>query len=453
MGKMRRKVPQSLKHNVRYQALLILLQVRQNQAYSNLMIKRAEVSDKDRGLLSEIVYGTISYRYMLEYQLHPFIKGKKVDAWVKELLLLSLYQMYYLSNVPDHAILNDAVSIAKACGNIAIGKFVNGVLRNSQRQGMRPVSEKDPLKKLSIQTSMPLWLLQLLNEQYGLETTKKIAASQLLPSRVSARMTQLNDDRQALIDILNAEGLDVEASEVSPFGIVGKKGFLAGSTLFKEGRLTIQDESSMLVAPSLQLKESDVVLDACAAPGGKTTHIASYLNRRLGGKVIALDIHQHKSDLILNNVARLGLDDVVETKVMDARDVKTEFEDGLFDKILIDAPCSGLGLIRRKPDIKYTKTYEDLKQLTQIQQEILDACAPKLKDGGLLVYSTCTINKEENEAVVAEFIKRHPQFEIVDVKGSENVEKSVHHKQVTLLPSDYFTDGFFICCLQKKNER
>lgn len=451
MSKMRKNIPSDLKQTVRYQALLILLNVRHQQAYSNLMIKQANVHDKDKNLLAELVYGTISRRYYLEYQLADAIKGKKVDDWVKELLLLSLYQLFFLDHVPDHAVLNEAVTLAKACGNIGIAKFVNGVLRHIQRRGVIDIKAKSDLERLSLETSMPIWLLELLEEQYGFTTTQEVAYSQLQPSKVSARVTSNQYSRDEIIAQLINEGFDVKESEISPYGIVGEKGFLAASTPFIHGDITMQDESSMLVAPSLQLEPSSQVLDACAAPGGKTTHIASYLDANQGGKVTALDIHQHKCRLIEDNVARQHLSDVVETKVLDARCVQDIFSNEQFDRILVDAPCSGLGLIRRKPDIKYTKQRDDLHQLTHIQLDILNACAPLLKKDGLLVYSTCTINKEENEEVVEQFLDQHSMFEVVDIFGSQAVEKSIHQRMLTLLPSDYLTDGFFICCLKRKS--
>ena len=450
MSKMRKNVKASVRHMVRYQTLLILNRVQQSQAYSNLMIKEAEVADKDRGLLAEIVYGTISYRYYLDYQMDEFVRGKKMDAWVRELLRLSLYQMIFLDRIPDHAVIHDAVTIAKQAGNEGVGKFVNGILRAFQRRGHIAVQTEDALTTVSIETSMPKELLQFLSDQYGFDTTKALAYSLLTPSHVSARLTHLDESRPALLKELIAEGYEVKESQVSPYGIIGGHGFLAGSTPFKEGRLTIQDESSMLVAPALQVEPHHHVLDACAAPGGKTTHIASYLDANQGGKVTALDIHPHKKRLIEENAKRMHVEDVVEARVMDAREVQSEFDNESFDRILVDAPCSGLGLMRRKPDIKYTKTVEDLERLPQIQLEILESCASKLKNHGILLYSTCTINKKENEAVIEAFLANHPEFQVTTVKGSEQIEKSVHHQMVTLLPQDYYTDGFFICCLVKE---
>lgn len=449
MSKMKTKVSAKLRHTPRFQALLILEKVRQNQAYSNLMIQQAEVdNEKDRRLLAEIVYGTISRRDYLSYQLAPFIKGKKVDAWVKQLLLMALFQFEYLDRVPEHAVVNESVNLAKEVGNVGVGKFVNGVLRQVQRQGLSTdVVAQSAEEKVAIENSLPLWMVRFLSQQYGLSTVEKMAQSLLTPSKVSARMTNINDCREKLIADLNKAGYEVEPSQVSPFGIIGKKGFLAGSQLFKNGQLTIQDESSMLVAEALDVQPDHRVLDACAAPGGKTTHIAAYLDKKAGGCVEALDIHEHKIVLIEENAKRLHQQAVIHPQKMDARCVKDQFADESFDRILVDAPCSGLGLMRRKPDIKYHKDEQSLQNLPAIQLEILDSCAQKVKRGGKLVYSTCTINKKENEEVVQQFLASHTDFQIAELPFEERLAPSVHYHMLTLLPHQFNTDGFFICCL------
>lgn len=233
-------------------------------------------------------------------------------------------------------------------------------------------------------------------------------------------------------------------------GIVAEKGFLAGSTLFQQGRMTIQDESSMIVAPILDVQPGDKVLDACAAPGGKTTHIATYLDAKKGGEVLALDIHPHKVALIQENAERLQVEDVVRARQLDARDVAKVVPNETFDRILVDAPCSGIGLIRRKPDIKYQKTPQDFQNLPKIQLSILESVTPSLKSGGRLVYSTCTIMEEENEQVVNAFLANHPEFELVTPNVNEHVRPALANQMLTIYPQMYHTDGFFISCLQKK---
>lgn len=453
---MAKKIPVKVKHSARFAAMNALVKVVNQQAYSNLLINQilneSQLSEKDGRLMTEIVYGTISRRLTLEYGLAPFIvKAKKVETWVHQLLLLSLYQLEYLDRVPEHAIVDEAVEIAKARGNIGASRFVNGVLRTIQREGVPQIEAiEDPVERLSVEISMPRWLVEQFIAEMGTEETRKLGLSLFTPSKVSARVNNELVEREQVLRDLSDDGLEVIASEISPVGIVGEKGFLAGSWLFKEGKLTIQDETSMLVAPSMQILPTHQVLDACAAPGGKTTHIANYLDALQGGKVTALDIHEHKVKLIMDNAERLQVSEKIEPFVLDARKVSEQFADNSFDRILADVPCSGLGLLRRKPDIKYSKKASDFASLPKIQLEILTSLAPKLKPSGLLVYSTCTISKKENQDVVAAFLAAHPDFEAIDVQGAESFQNNDPFPNVTIYPHQHQTDGFFICCLKRK---
>ncbi|MFK4567653.1 16S rRNA (cytosine(967)-C(5))-methyltransferase RsmB [Enterococcus sp. UD-01] len=452
MGK---KIPARVKNSVRYVALRTIERVDNGGAYSNLllneMINKSALSEKDSRLFTELVYGTISRKLLLEYYLTPFIQNpRKVDSWVKNLLSLSVYQLVFLDKIPDHAIINEAVEIGKHRGNSGIGKFVNGVLRAFQREGVPSLEKiKDPVDRLAVEISMPKWLTEKLIKQLGSEETRKLGLSLFEKSHVSGRVNINEISISAALDELKREGIEALASEVSPYGIVAEKGFLAGSYLFETGQLTIQDESSMLVAPAMQIEPNHVVLDACAAPGGKTTHIATFLDAKKGGRVKALDIHYHKIKLIKQNAERLQVKAVVDTEKLDARKVGAEFPAEYFDRILVDAPCSGLGLMRRKPDIKYHKSAEDFEQLPKIQLEILESVARTLKQWGIMVYSTCTIAQEENQEVVSAFLKKHPEFKKIDVVVNEVVQSAVQEQMLTLYPHQLGTDGFFICCMQK----
>lgn len=444
-----------LTSSARLAALEALERVEKGGAYSNLLInevvKRGQLNEKDRRLLTEILYGTIARQLLLDYYLSPFLKKpEKVDLWVRLLLRLSVFQMVYLDKVPDHGIINEAVEIAKFRGNPGAAKFVNGVLRSVQRQGIPSLEAiTDPVERLSIEISMPRWLTEKLLAQLGEKETRKLGLSLLEPSHVSARVDTRFISREAAIASLAEEGIEAVASVVSPYGIVAQKGFLAGSRLFKEGKLTVQDESSMLVAPVLQVAPEHEVLDACAAPGGKTTHIATFLDKEAGGSVTALDIHRQKVKLIEENAQRLHVEDVVFPEQLDARTVSEHFRPEYFDRILVDAPCSGLGLMRRKPDIKYQKRPADFERLPVIQREILDSVAPTLKPGGLLVYSTCTITPEENQQVVASFLADHPEFQLEPLAVNEVVQEAVVGDLLTIYPQRFMTDGFFISCLKK----
>ncbi|MDR0921708.1 MAG: 16S rRNA (cytosine(967)-C(5))-methyltransferase RsmB [Lactobacillales bacterium] len=453
MGK---KISNKIQRNPRFLAMLTVERVNKGNAYSNLllndMINDSKLSDLDRRLFTELVYGTIARKLTLEYYLTPFLaKAKKVDAWVKTLLALSVYQMKFLDKIPDHAIINDAVEIAKQYGNPGAGKFVNGVLRNVQRQGLPEIEAiKDKMKRLSVELSMPQWLCEKLVTQLGFEEARELGLSLFEPSRVSARVDTRKLSIEEVVDALAEEDIEARPSKVSPYGVVAEKGFLAGSMSFAYGMMTIQDESSMLVAPSLQIEPSNLVLDACAAPGGKTTHIATFLDKEQGGKVIALDIHEHKLHLVEQNAERLHVADVVETELLDARKVQDVFEKEQFDRILVDAPCSGLGLMRRKPDIKYHKNSKDFLQLQKIQLEILESVAPTLKKSGIMTYSTCTIVEEENSQVVDAFLNAHPEFEKINIPVNSYVQAAVKDGMLQIMPNTFMTDGFFICSLRKK---
>ncbi|KAF1295240.1 16S rRNA (cytosine(967)-C(5))-methyltransferase [Enterococcus sp. JM4C] len=451
------RLPAKIRKSVRFVALETLERVNKGGAYSNLllndMMSKAKLSEKDGRLYTELVYGTISRRLLLEFYLQPFIKkAKKVDDWVVTLLCLSLYQLEFLDKVPAHAVLNEAVEIGKARGNVGIGKFVNGVLRTIQREGLPNVADiKDPIEQLSVEISMPLWLTKTLVEQLGIEETRELGLSLFEVSHVSARVDTRMVERQEVIATLEEEeNIVARESQISPYGIVAEKGYLANSRLFQYGLMTVQDESSMLVAPAMQIQKHHKVLDACAAPGGKTTHIATFLDPTFGGEVTALDIHDHKVKLIQENAQRLRVEEAVQARKLDARTIHENFEPESFDRILVDAPCSGLGLMRRKPDIKYHKKLEDFLNLQKIQLEILESAAPALKHSGIMVYSTCTITREENQAVVEQFLAAHPEFEKIDVPVAPQIEAAVVEQQLLLYPHQFMTDGFFICCLRKK---
>ncbi|USK71593.1 16S rRNA (cytosine(967)-C(5))-methyltransferase RsmB [Peribacillus asahii] len=443
------------KKGVRDIALDILESVEKNQAYSNLMlnnvINKNQLSSADSGLLTEISYGTIQRKMTLDYFLKPYIKNpKKTQSWVINLLRMSVYQMVYLDKVPDHAILFEAVEIAKRRGHKGTTSMVNGVLRNIQRNGVASFEEiEDESERLAIRTSHPIWLVKRWIEQFGFEKTADMCEVNLTAPLQTARVNVKKISRSELVSILIEEGYDVEASDILPEAIICYRGNLAHSESYKLGYLSIQDESSMLVAHALGAGGNDAVLDCCAAPGGKTTHIAEGLTT---GQVYALDLHEHKVKLIKDQAERLGLRNV-KTQAADSRHVQDLFNKEGFDRILVDAPCSGLGVMRRKPDVKYTKTKDDIIKLSSIQQKLLDAAAPLVKQGGRLIYSTCTVDREENDRVAAAFLESHPEFES-DLSLKERMPEAIvpyvegHRLQV--FPQYFESDGFFIASFRKK---
>jgi 16S rRNA (cytosine967-C5)-methyltransferase len=442
--------------NVREAVLELLETIEKNQAYSNLLlnktIEKDQIASKDIGLLTEIVYGTLQRKMTLDFYLEPFLKDqKKLESWVPHLLRLTLYQMVYLDRVPDRAAIYEAVEIAKKRGHKGISNLVNGVLRNIQRSGLRDLADiQDPEQRLAIETSHPVWLVKRWVKELGYDRTKAMCEINITAPLQTARVNTTKITREECISLLEQEGYQVEISVFVPEAIKCLKGNLASSKAFKEGLLTIQDESSMLVAHALNVQPEEVILDACAAPGGKSTHIAEQLNNT--GKVLSLDLHEHKVKLIQANAKRLGLANI-ETQTLDSRRVQEQFAPESFDRILLDAPCSGLGVMRRKPDMKYTKNAEDIDRLQTIQIKLLTAVAPLLKKDGILVYSTCTIDKGENVEVVEAFLQDHPDFSgdsTLISRMHDLVKPLINDYSLQILPQDFGSDGFYIACLRKK---
>ncbi|MBS4198907.1 16S rRNA (cytosine(967)-C(5))-methyltransferase RsmB [Bacillus sp. FJAT-49732] len=441
------------KKTVREAALDVLIAIDQHQSYSNLLlnqvIKKYQITGPDTGLLTEIVYGTIQRKMTLDYYLQPFIK-KKLEQWVHILLRLSLYQMIYLDKVPDRAIIFEAVEIAKKRGHRGIVGLVNGILRSVQREGLRSLDAiTDPVEKLSIETSHPLWLVRRWIDQYGFEKAKAMCEENLLAPVQTVRINETKTNREEVCSMLEVEGFSVEVSPIISESIRILKGNAANSDLYKKGYYSIQDESSMAVAYALEIAPNMAVLDACAAPGGKTGHIAELLKGT--GKVTSLDLHPHKIKLIKENASRLGLNNI-DALVMDSRHSGDSFQSESFDRILVDAPCSGLGVLRRKPDIKYSKTDEDIQSLREVQLRILDATASLLKKGGLLVYSTCTVDLEENFGTAAAFLELHEDFESHALTLPTALSHFIKEgsNTIQIFPQDFGGDGFFISCFRKK---
>ena len=424
-------------------ALKVLEDVLVNQAYSNIALnkhlKGSQLSAADKGLVTELVYGTVTRKLTLEWYLSHFIEDRdKLDNWLYVLLLMSTYQLQYLDKVPDHAVVNEAVELAKLRKK-GSEKLVNAVLRRILREGLPDIASiKRKNKRDSIAYSLPVWLVSKLKEEYGEERAQAIFESLLKRNKASIRVTDLS--RKEEIKTL----LSASDSILSNTGLVKEQGHFAGHHLFAEGAITIQDESSQLVAPTLHLQGEEKVLDACAAPGGKTVHIASYLTT---GQVTALDLYDHKLNLIQENAERLGVADRVRTEKLDARKVHDFFGQNCFDRILVDAPCSGIGLLRRKPDIKYNKETADFMSLQEIQLEILGSVCQTLRKDGIITYSTCTIVSEENFQVVQTFLERHPEFE--QVKLEHECKDILKDGCILITPELYGSDGFFISQFRK----
>ncbi len=438
--------------NVRDAALSILMEINNNQAYSNLLlhrtIKKYEIEAKDRGLLTELTYGTLQHRMTLDYYLEPFVRGK-LDGWVRELLRLSIYQIVYLTKIPPHAVVHEAVEIAKRRGHKRIAPTVNGILRSILRSGVRPLDDlQDGVAKTAIETSHPEWLIKRWTAQFGEVETAIMAHENNQPPAMTIRVNAVKTTPEEVASLLESEGIEVRKGEVVPECIVATNGNPANTEVYKKGLVTIQDESSMLPVLALDVAPGMKVLDMCAAPGGKTTHIAEKMND--DGEIFAHDIHDHKLALIEANAKRLGLKSI-QTKSGDSRKLTDLYAPASFDRILVDAPCSGLGVIRRKPEIKYNKTEADFAGLTTIQSELLETARELIKPDGLIVYSTCTVEHSENKGMVDRFLEKHPDMEKVPLPQlKENKKLAMDDDTLQVLPQHFGSDGFFVAAFRKK---
>jgi 16S rRNA (cytosine967-C5)-methyltransferase len=442
-------------------ALDVLLQVEQHQAYSNLALNQAlyhrGLDARDKRLATELIYGTVARLNTLDWIGNRLVKNglRSLQPWVRQLVRMSLYQLCYLDKIPERAAVHEAVQIAKRRGHRGISSLVNGVLRSYLRRQdeFRLPDRPATLKEKALRLSHPEWMVKRMEEVYGAAETEQALLSNLTPPKVSVRVNQLKLEREAFIEQWNQSGLgEAAASPLAPEGVVIQRGGNpAFSPLFREGLCTIQDESSMLVSRILHPQPGMRVLDACAAPGGKTTHLAELMQNQ--GTIVACDIHAHKLELIRSNADRLGIGIIAEQQT-DAREASASFAAASFDAILLDAPCSGLGVIRRKPDIKWSKEAQAIEPLVKLQRELLEEVASLLKPGGVLVYSTCTWEPRENREQVEAFVKRHPEFKldsafIQDLAPVLRERAVIGDGWIQLLPHHFGSDGFFIARMHK----
>ncbi|PWW06214.1 16S rRNA (cytosine967-C5)-methyltransferase [Paenibacillus cellulosilyticus] len=450
-------------------ALDVLIKVEREQAFSNLVLntalQHAELSRPDAGLATELVYGTIQRKLSLDYALAELAsKGlAKLEPWVLQLLRLSAYQILFLDRVPAHAAVNEAVTIAKRRGHAGISGMVNGMLRNLIRRREELSSEAaagqrglSPARRIALRHSYPEWLAARWIAAYGEAAAESICAAGNEPPRASIRVNPLRGTRDNAISMLADAGIEAEASTLSPYGVVARRGGSLADTIgFRDGRWTVQDESSMLVAQAAQPAPGMTVLDCCAAPGGKSTHLAELMRNE--GRVIANDLHPHKRALVEQQAQRLGLS-CIEAVTGDAAELGSRFAPSSFDIVLLDAPCSGLGVIARKPEIKWTKSEDDIAAIASIQHQLIDSVASLVKPGGRLVYSTCTIERDENEKQIERFLKQHADYEL-DTNWPDELLASLREAgavgadfrgDVQLLPSHVGSDGFYIATLRRR---
>lgn len=437
--------------NSRNVALKILNRITGEGAYSNIILSNelnlSDLSDQDKALVTEIVYGTLRRLKSLDMIIGSFVRDMSVmDKSILNILRIAIYQMQYLDKVPSYAACNEAVELAKEISE-KDSKLVNGILRSYvKKEGNFEINFRNKIDEVAYEFSFEPWMIKLLFKQYGEQEGLRILHGLNSTPMVTVRVNNLKGNYEDIFEALEEAGYTVEDGFVCPEAIAIKGGrAIEKNEAFLEGKITVQDESAMLVAPLLDVEEGQTVLDLCAAPGGKTTHIAELLENT--GDVRGFDIHSQKLDLIKENCDRLGLTNVTLGE-LDATKLDTNLI-GLADRVLIDVPCSGLGIIRKKPEIKWTKKRSELKEIVTVQRDIMKNAWEYLKKGGVMIYSTCTLNKEENEENIEWFLSKYKDAEVEPVfVGKGNNLKYDKMGTLTVLPNDYM-DGFFIAKIKK----
>lgn len=434
--------------NAREVALKIIGEVDTEGAYANIALAkelgRHKLGDQDRRFVTELVYGTVKAGNTIDWILSHYSNRplNKVPGVIRNILRMGIYQVFFLSKVPAFAACNQAVELAKKYGHAGTVKFVNAVLRSAVRnpeKAVYPDKNKDSVKYLALTYFHPEWLVKRWLNRLGVEQTEELLKFNNQTPALSVRTNTLKITRDELLIKLAQEGVTAQPSEWTPEGIICLE-YPALSTLgtLKQGQLQVQDESSMLVAHVLAPQPGEFIIDACGAPGGKSTHIAALMNNR--GRVVSGDIYSHKLKITEANAARLGIT-IIETKEIDATKLDTVYA-GQADRVLVDAPCSGLGVLRRKPDSRWRKTKMMLEELPKLQGAILASAAACVKPGGVLVYSTCTTEPEENNQVVAAFLAANQEF-ILETTG-EYLPQARLEQTIQLWPHRDGVDGFFI---------
>lgn len=424
--------------NARGVAVKLVTAVMDDGAYTNIELNKclrsSDFDDKDRRFLTELVYGTVKSCNILDWYLNKLVNCpiKKIEPLVLNVLRVAVFQLLYLERVPAAAVVDEAVKLAKIFANPGAAQMVNGVLRNFLRKKNQFVLPDNVVDRMALTLWHPRFLVKKWLKYYGVEDTEKLCIFNNEPASLSIRVNTLQIARDALIQELKDNGVEAKKSTISADGIILEK-HQNLKNLYDRfgGKFYIQDESSMLVAELLAPEQGQKVLDLCAAPGGKTTHLAQLMQDK--GEIIACDIYPHKLELIKNNAQQLGIN-IIKTQLNDATVLNTDFVDR-FDAVLVDAPCSGLGVLRHRAEIRWRRTQENLKVFPPLQTAILTNAAQYVHKDGFLVYSTCTIEQSENHYIVTDFLQKHSNFHLISERQ--------------LLPQTDNTDGFYLAKMRR----
>jgi 16S rRNA (cytosine967-C5)-methyltransferase len=439
-----------MENNARQLAYDVLIDIQQNGAYANLALDKALLRSKlnksDRRLATELVYGCTKMQLHLDQIIKSYCDLKKVDKKTLQLLRMAVYQMTYLEKIPDHAIINETVELSKKVG-LHSDKFINGVLRSMLREE-KPIKWPDKRKQrnqyIAKWYSFPQWLIDGWVKEYGFADTERLCEYFNNPAQTWIRVNTLKATAEEIKSVFEHLNIEYVQHPALPEAFCLKSlQKIKQSSLFKQGKIIVQDLSAMLPALVLNPSKGNQVLDMCAAPGGKTTYLSAIMNN--SGSIMACDLHPHRVELIEHNVKRLGVENV-RCYAGDA----TALPDDCyvrFDAVLLDAPCSGLGVLNRRADLRWRIRKSSLPEIEQLQEQLLDAACHYLKPQGTLVYSTCTLNKNENEYQIKRFLEKHPNFECVPF---ECLGETCESGQKTIYPYIDQTDGFFIAKLVRK---
>lgn len=418
-------------------AYLTLMDVESKKSYSNIALNHQIICNKpgSQAFVRELVYGVLENKMLLDYYIDQLVSSgaASLRASDRTVLRMGLYQLAHMDSVPEYAAVNESVILAKKYCRGRDG-FINGVLRNylNRRFTIKlPDRAEDEVRYLSVKYSYAPWIIELWMEQYKVDFVEEMLKAGNATPPNTIRLNWLKSMKKDLVELLEAKGYEVMEGKLCQNALHVKGSELLGTELYKHGLFSVQDESSMLVAEKLNPQHGDVVMDVCAAPGGKTMAIAERMNNT--GMIIASDIYRRKLDIIDKESDRLGITNV-QTRSWDATRVDSSMVEKA-DRVLVDVPCSGLGVVRRKPEIKYKEKSQEMELLPRKQLAILSASSQYVKPGGVLLYSTCTINPYENQRVVADFLKKNPSFK--------------KEEMIQLLPHVNDTDGFFICLMKK----
>lgn len=423
-------------------ALKILYEINTKQAYSNIVLdkyineNREKLSNLDISFISELVYGVVTWKLTLEYIIQKYskIKIKKMSDWVKNILYLGSYQILFLNKVPKSAAVNESVNLCKKYNFKSVG-LVNAILRKIEKSDYEEIDHiTNSITRISLKYSMPEWIVRKFYEEYGEEQASNICQNLNLRPNIAVRVNRLKNKIA-----IGEKGI------LDDFRIITGTKNITKTKEYIEGYINIQDEAAGLSGFILDPKEGENVLDACSAPGGKTTYLAELMHNK--GCIIAWDIYEERLKQVNQNAKRLGIN-IIQTELHDATKLKEDYVER-FDKILLDVPCLGLGVIRRKPDIKWNRQERDIEEISNIQFKILKTCSKYLKNDGVLVYSTCSMLKEENEKIIEKFINEE-DFETINVdqKIPSEFSKTTTNNMVQFLPSKNH-DGFFITMLKR----